>query len=777
MKTIFQRVIRLVATFIVMCSILIAGPTAPAHAALSLIPIPAAQSIAAGDHHTCTLLTTGAVKCWGANLSGQAGAGGNPVLTPQVVTGIARAVQVATGGNHSCALMNDATVRCWGGNGSGQLGFVGPSTFTPTTVAGLTGVASVALGLNHSCALLITGSVKCWGLGLAGQLGNGLGTSSATPVLVSALTNAETISAGGNHTCVIVVSPKQSPKATCWGEGTSSQLGNNANGQQNSLVPIGVDDSSPVVQVSAGRLHTCDLIYNGTVKCFGYNGSGQLGVDTVVQQSLTPVLVGGMTNAIEIATGGSHSCAVLTTGHVQCWGSNGLGQLGHGIGVNTHTPVEVVGVTTAVHITAGLFHTCAELTNGSIKCWGSNDQGQIGNTTLQDAPSPVDVVNVLPPEFAANVPARIMDTRAGSTTVDHLFEALGQRAAGSVTQLDVTGRAGVPVGAKSASLNITVTGAQGAGFLTAYPCENATPNASNLNYVQGDTVANVVIATLGVSGKVCIYTDAALDLIVDVNGYTPSSAPYHPLDPGRLLDTRPGSTTVDHQSEGIGLRTAGSTTNVVFAGRYGIPADALAVAINVTVTGPTTGGYVTVFPCGTQPPNSSTLNFNGGQTIANAAIAKIGTNGEVCIFTSSSTHVLIDASGYVPSLASSVYQPLDPARLLDTRVGSTTVDHLQEAIGIRAAKSQTALNVKSRGGVSPTASTVVLNVTVTGSAAGGYVTVWPCTAAMPNASNLNYNAGQTIANAVIAKVDTNGQVCTYTDSATELVADVTGYYP
>ncbi len=776
MKTIFQRVIRLVAILIVMCSILIAGPTAPAHAVLTVNPIPSAQSIAAGDHHTCTLLPGGSVKCWGANLSGQAGAGGNPVLAPQVVAGISRAVQVATGGNHSCALINDATVRCWGGNGSSQLGFVGPSTFTPTTVVGLTGVANIALGLNHSCAMLLNGTVKCWGRGIEGQLGNGLGVSSATPVLVQGINTAATIASGGNHICVTITTGS-SVSVKCWGEGTNSQLGNAANGQLNSLIPVSVDSIANALQISGGRFHTCILINGGTVKCFGYNGSGQLGVDTVVNKSITPVLVSGITNAIEIATGNSHSCAVLATGHVQCWGSNGLGQLGHGIGANDHTPVDVVGVTTAVHIAAGQFHTCAQLTNGSIKCWGSNDQGQIGNTTLHDAPLPVDAVNVLPPEFVANVPARIMDTRAGSLTVDHLFESLGQRAAGSVTQLDVTGRAGVPAGAKSASLNITVTGAQGAGYLTAYPCENSTPNASNLNYVQGDTVANVVIATLGASGKVCLYTDAAIDLIVDVNGYTPSSAPYHPLDPARLLDMRPGSTTVDHQSEGIGVRAAGSTTQVVMASRYGIPADALAVVVNVTVTGSTTGGYVTVFPCGTQPPNSSTLNFNGGQTIANAAIAKIGTNGEVCIFTSSSTHVLIDASGYVPSIAISVYQPLDPARLLDTRAGSVTVDHMQEAIGTRTAQSQTSVNIKSRGGVSPTASTVVLNVTVTGSAAGGYVTVWPCTAAMPNASNLNYNAGQTIANAVIAKVDVNGQVCIYTDSATELIVDVTGYYP
>ena len=121
------------------------------------------------------------------------------------------------------------------------------------------------------------------------------------------------------------------------------------------------------------------------------------------------------------------------------------------------------------------------------------------------------------------------------------------------------------------------------------------------------------------------------------------------LSPGRVLESRVGDrTTVDGQFWQVGSRAAGSVTELTVAGRAGVPGDAPAVVLNVTVTEPQNSGYVTVYPCGTEPPNASNLNFSQGQTIANAVVARVGANGKVCLFTSATTHLVADVNGYFP---------------------------------------------------------------------------------------------------------------------------------
>ncbi len=250
-------------------------------------------------------------------------------------------------------------------------------------------------------------------------------------------------------------------------------------------------------------------------------------------------------------------------------------------------------------------------------------------------------------------------------------------------------------------------------------------------------------------------------------------APFSPLVPARLLESRPGAITLDGVSQGIGLRAAGSVTELQVTGRDGVPDDASAVVLNVTVTGAQAAGFVTVWPCGAAMPNASSLNFVTGQTIPNAVITKIGVGGKVCLSTTAATHLLADINGFYPSASS--YTPLVPARVLESRLGATTVDGVSQGIGLRAAASVTELQVSGRGGAPADASAVVLNVTVTGAQAAGFVTVWPCGAAMPNASSLNFATDQTIANAVITKVSVGGKVCLSSTAVTHLLADINGY--
>ena len=378
-------------------------------------------------------------------------------------------------------------------------------------------------------------------------------------------------------------------------------------------------------------------------------------------------------------------------------------------------------------------------------------------------------------DFVPLPPARLADTRTGGATVDGQFAAGGVRAPGSVLTLLVGGRGGVPPDASAVSLNVTAVTATADGFLTVFPCGSAQPNASNLNFTTGSTVANGVIAKLGTGGAVCMYVSAGTHLIVDVNGSFPSSTTLISSNPARVLDTRPLSATADGLQQSGGLRSAGSTTTLPIAGRVGVPANANAVVLNVTVTATEAPGFLTVYPCGGPIPNASNLNYGNGATVANLVLMRLGAGGAVCIFSQSATHLIVDVTGFFP--ASSSYTPLDPARLLDTRPGAVTIDGQSGGADVRSAGTITHLPVGLRGGVPDGVATVMLNVTATGPTSAGFVTVYPCGIATPPTSSLNFAAGATVANAVLIQVGTAGEVCLYNSSPTQLIVDVNGYLP
>lgn len=394
-------------------------------------------------------------------------------------------------------------------------------------------------------------------------------------------------------------------------------------------------------------------------------------------------------------------------------------------------------------------------------------------------------------DYVSLSPARLLDTRPGSTTIDGVGAGTGALGPGETRVLQVGGRGGVPASAvAAATLNVTAVNPTGVGYLTVWSGTGVTPFASNLNLNPGYTIPNLVISQVDSGGRVSIYNGgiAATQVVVDVQGYLPSGTSYVPMTPARLLDTRSDAplseTTVDGIDQGVGALPANGEFDLAIGGRAGIPAAIGAAILNVTAVVPRSVGYVTVWPFGTSQPLASNLNLNPALTIPNLVIAGVGGktgNGNVSLYNGgvSATHLVADVQGYFPTTSS--YTALVPRRLLDTRPGQGSCDGVA-GTGPIASGASLDLTVAGRcGDAIPAAGvgTVVLNVTSVQPARPGYLTVWPTGAAQPLASNLNLNPRTTIPNLVIAKVGALGQVSIYNGSSApaDIVVDIQGWFP
>ena len=431
----------------------------------------AARSIAAGVNHSCAIDSVGRLRCWGKNNRGQLGLGDIAsrgdganemgLALPVVDLGTGRtATAISAGFEHTCALLDNGTVKCWGRSNVGQLGAPttplgdGPGEMgdaLPTIDLGTGRTATaISAGFEHTCAVLDNGTVKCWGHNQSGQLGLGdvltrgdqpgeMGDALPAVDLGTAHT-AVAVSAGEVHTCALL----EDATVKCWGDNGSGRLGvgdieprgdqGGEMGDTLPAVPLGTGRSA--TSVTAGGSSSCALLDDATVKCWGLGGNGVIGQGDATNRgdgpgelgdALPPVALGTGRTATALSAGmNGGTCVVLDDASLKCWGNNGNGQLGIGDTLSRgdgpgemgdDLPAVDLGTgRTAVAVTTGDSHTCAVLDDATVRCWGINDSGQLGAGSTQtkgDGPNEMGDSLAIAALLGASVAGTVTSTLGG----------------------------------------------------------------------------------------------------------------------------------------------------------------------------------------------------------------------------------------------------------------------------------------------------------------------------------------------------------------------------
>jgi len=465
------------------------------------LPLRRAQAIGAGYAHVCALLTNGSVKCWGYNNYGQLGLGDTNIRgdganemadnLPAVDLGTDRtATAIAVGSFHSCALLDDDSVKCWGNNTYGQLGQgdvtdrgdgsgeLGDNLVAVDLGAGRTAQA-ISAGDYHTCALLDDDTVKCWGRNSNGQLGLGdtanRGDDASEmgaylPVVdLGTDRTAAAIAAGDDVSCALL----DDDNVKCWGlsslgatgQGGSGNLGDASDELGDNLAAISLGTGRTAKALTSGGSSVCAVLDDNSLKCWGYNAAGQLGLGDTSNRGALADQMGNNLPVVDLGTGRTttkvvagnnrHTCALLDDASLKCWGGNTKGQLGlgdkldRGDGANemgdSLSPLSLGTGRTAIALALGFEFTCAVLDNGLVKCWGASFAGALG---LGDASDRGDGSG----EMGDNLPIVNLGTGADEPTVSSVSPSYGPIAGG--TSLTITGS----TFATSGGLTVTVGG-------------------------------------------------------------------------------------------------------------------------------------------------------------------------------------------------------------------------------------------------------------------------------------------------------------------------------
>ena len=486
------------------------------------------------------------------------------------------------------------------------------------------------------------------------------------------------------------------------------------------------------------------------VQVGGYIGGRDYEITVMPAHSLVPALTASPQGALSVQADGS--------GTVDAWNITGYSfNFGDGSAVTTST----ASIVSHTYAKPGTYTVTETVT----------DAGDNSASTTQS-------VTTAGSDFTAYGPTRILDTRNGTGTGG----VIAKIRPGSALTLKVEGTGSIPAtGVTAVVVNLTATDTVGSGYVTAYADGTSTPDVSNLNYSAGRTVPNLAVVPVGADGSIDLYNGGAeagsIDLLADVTGYFTQSAGagYTALSPDRLLDTRNGTGT-----GGVVAKAApGKPVVLTIAGADGgsLPTGVTAVALNVTVTDASGSGFVEAYPDGSAVPATSNVNYVPGQTVANSVIVPVGKDGKIDLADSGSSagpvDLIADVTGYYSASSAGAYVAVTPARLMDTRTNTAV------GKGGTISFDVSSIDVSIPSG----AVGFVFNLTVTEPTGTGFITAYPYGAAVPNASNVNYTPGLTIAN--LAQVtpgpDGPGGAVSFTNGGSsagsvELIADIFGYY-
>ncbi len=363
--------------------------------------------------------------------------------------------------------------------------------------------------------------------------------------------------------------------------------------------------------------------------------------------------------------------------------------------------------------------------------------------------------------YRAITPRRLVDTRDGTGGVG---ASLGP---GCTLELSIPSDL-VPADAQAVALSTTAV-TERKGFFTVFPCATGLPGTSNVNARAGISTPNLVVARLDADRRVCVYSQAGGDLVIDLAGWW-SSGPdrYNSIEPVRAWDSR---------VDGSGNRLPGGAVQNVRIGGTSVPENATAALVNFTATDAVSNGWLVVYPCGNEPPLASNLNLVAGESRAVTAIVGLGragaAEGQVCVTSLMDTHFVIDVTGYyapAPTFGpAATFGPLDGDRLIDTRTGEGDWTTPLAPGELRAFTP-----VAGRPDAAE-ATAVILNVVATNGAGRGNVRIFPCsgTSVSPT-SSLNFSSASDATNLVNVELGGDGRVCVYASAQTDVVIDLFG---
>jgi Subtilase family len=375
-------------------------------------------------------------------------------------------------------------------------------------------------------------------------------------------------------------------------------------------------------------------------------------------------------------------------------------------------------------------------------------------------------------------PARLLDTRPASFAGP--VNLRGPYPQYAIIDLPVAASGVIPPTATSVAVNITSTESISQFYVQAVPTLGGAVGAfSTMNVtIPGQTRPNFAVVPIG-QGSISIFIPAGGNIIVDAMGYfTPSgdtaAGRFVPVNPRRALDTRPtelGPVPVGWVAH---RPAAGETVRVEVPAEIGVPATGVsALVVNVTATESTGPGFLQALPTGSAPGQTSTVNYVAGETTATHAIVPLGADGTISMFTSNSSHIVVDVTGYItdataPTSSAGLFVSVVPARYYDSRSAPNTMHASGSTVTVQLTGAPLA--------VPSGAAAISMNLTSDLATGPGFITAYPADGSLPLSSNLNFAAATTVANAALVKLSATGSLNTYVNTATHVIIDVNGYF-